>query len=184
MAPIITRLLLTLSLFVAAPLSYILIIVMMFQAVGYYQNDEFVFAIANLVVGCMFAGIWLLIWFREVRWTAWRMGLTVGVAIGSILLTLIMVGVMLLVMRGDEELASLLAGMIWLVLWLFGTSLAWMELPHERRKRYAAMGLEKVPCPSCGYNLSGLKETKCPECGASYTVDSLLAAIQEQARPL
>lgn len=183
MAPVITRLLLTLSLFVAAPLMYVVIMLTAFDILA-ISEDEIIFAIANLLTGGFIVLGWILILMHEIRWNPWRIGMTVGVGIASVLIATSFALIAILTVRGDESLYIFLSGLIWLVLWLFGTSLAWMELPNERRKRYAVMGLEKVPCPSCGYNLSGLKETKCPECGASFTIDSLFAAVQEQARPL
>lgn len=183
MAPVITRLLLTLSLFVAAPLLYTVIIVIAFELMR-YRDDTNVFVVANLLVAGFFALAWILIWMHEVRWTPLRIGLTLGAGAASVLVAVVFAVVGSIAAGHDEGLYVFLGGMLWLVLWLFGTSLAWMELPAERRKRYEALGVTNLPCPSCGYNLAGLNQSKCPECGASFTLDSLYAALKEQAEPI
>lgn len=184
MAPVITRLLLTLSLFVAAAVVYVVLLVTMFEMMRFRRSDEIVFGIANLITGALFAGGWVLIWLQEVRWTRLRISLTFAALVASIVPSLLLVVIGMLIDEFDGGLVVFLSGLTWLTLWLFGTSLAWMELPSERRRRHATLGLETVPCPSCGYNLAGLKETKCPECGASYTIDSLFAALREKEQPL
>lgn len=84
---------------------------------------------------------------------------------------------------GDAvELGLVMGGLVWIVLWLFGTAIAWRETAGERRQRLEAMGVSALPCPSCAYNLSGLRESRCPECGAAYTLDQLYAAVDEQRR--
>ena len=184
MAPTITRLICSLALLVSAPMVFFLVMLIGFEVLqlGYSRGEQIVVG-SYVISGSFLAGGWVLIWLREIRWTDRRRLGTAGVLIGSVLVAaLLSFGFAMVV--GEDEAAYYLSGPLWAPLWLFGTALAWRETKAERAERLSAMGLAALPCPSCGYNLAGLRESKCPECGASYTLDQLLAAVQEKARPV
>ena len=149
-----------------------------------YDDELFFIPITFLSIGFFGLG-WWLIWKGEVKWTAGRKGRTWGVLGGSVGLAALVSFLVAMVFPYDGEIVgSILGGLVWIVLWLFGTAWAWRETSAERAGRLAAMGVEALPCPSCGYNLSGLRESKCPECGAAFTLDQLYAAVDEQRRPM
>ena len=182
MAPTITRLVLSLALIVAAPVFYTVIFIVWLEATS-HRNDEIALMISNVVVGLSFAVGWTVIWLGEVRWGALRITLTGAVVFGSCILAAV-IGFVIATMVREEELGILFGGMLWVVFWLFGTALVWMELPAERRRRLASVGAAEVACPTCGYNLKGLKTTGCPECGSSFTIDQLFASHVERRKKL
>jgi len=178
LAPTITRLVLSLALMVAAPVFYTIIFVTWLEATS-HRDDEVALLVADVVVGLGFALGWMAIWFFEVRWTALRATLTVVVFGGSVLASVV-TGLILAAVMREEELGILFGGMLFAVFWLTGTGLAWIELPGERRRRLASVGMSEVVCPKCGYNMRGRKQTACPECGSAFTLDALFAAQIEQ----
>ncbi len=191
MAPTVTRLILSFALVIATPTLFFMALFVGFelfddwidQLFGY--DEELFFVPVTLVCVAFFGVGWWLIWRGEVRWVNGRAGRTWGVLAGTLAASgVVGMGIALVVPYESEIFGSLFGGLVWIVLWLFGTAWAWRETKVERAGRLAAMGVEALPCPSCGYNLSGLRESKCPECGAAFTLDQLFAAVDEQRRPM
>ena len=191
MAPTVTRLILSFALIVATPTLFFLLLFIGYQVFDdlidrFFNYDEELFFIPISFMSVGFFGFgWWLIWRGEVTWTAKRKLKTwcvLGASMGLSALAAVLIAA---VFRHDGEIiGSMLGGLVWIVLWLFGTAWAWRETSAERAGRLAAMGVEALPCPSCGYNLSGLRESKCPECGSAFTLDQLYAAVDEQRRPM
>jgi hypothetical protein len=130
--------------------------------------------VTTIVVWTFIACYWTLLWSKTVRWTIWRIRLTltaavVGAGVGAASGAL--VGML------DDSFGAFLGGVTTILFWLLGTVLIWRETTAERVERLRARSPEAMVCPSCGYNLTGLRQTTCPECGARYTIDEL-AALQ------
>lgn len=181
MAPTVTRLILSFALLVATPTLFFVALFFCFEVANMYYNDGGVFLIAT-IGSIAFLGLgWWLIWKGEVKWTGRRTTATLVAAFGSLVVAGVVGGGFAAASR-EEELGLTIGGLVWIVLYLFGTALAWRETKAERQQRLEAMGVSALPCPSCAYNLSGLRESRCPECGASFTLDQLYAAVDEQRR--
>lgn len=190
MAPTVTRLILSFALVIATPTLLFIVMFLGYEVLedmlGFRGLDDDIFFICSSLGCVVFFGLgWWLVWRGEVRWTSGRSGKTWAVLCISFLISMcVAIGSALAVPYEGELIGSILGGLVWIVLWLFGTAWAWRETSAERAGRLAAMGVEALPCPSCSYNLSGLRESKCPECGAAFILDQLYAAVDEQRRPM
>lgn len=183
MAPTVTRLILSFALLVATPTVFFVSLFFFYEVANWnYRRSEQIMLVSTLIgLATMTIG-WVLIWRPEVKWSSGRTTGTFVVGIGGLLLSLL-IGWAFAAASNEEELGIIIGGLVWFVLWLFGTAIVWRETKAERSQRLAAMGISALPCPSCGYNLSGLRESRCPECGAQFTLDQLFGAIDEQRRP-
>ncbi len=137
------------------------------------RREEECFIAAGLITWAFVAAWWILLWFRSIRWTRARIGLSVAsvaaaVGVGA--------GVGLLIGAVERDLGTFLFGPSAVFSWLVFTVLVWRETPRERAGRVEARGGAAIVCPGCGYNLTGLSESKCPECGAAWTIDELVAS--------
>ena len=125
-----------------------------------------------------FDGIyWILLWRDSVRWTARRIGLTIGSAPVAIMIGVIVAGIIPAFTKGMPlQIGALLAGGFPPILWVLAAVLIWRETPEERVERLSAGARDAVACPICGYNMTGLREAVCPECGTAFTLDRLLSS--------
>lgn len=183
MAPTVTRLLLSFCLVVATPVVYVLGVIVLDSQLRLYRNFG-VLTTWTLLSLAAFGLLWTLIWRQEVRWTRRRRIATQLAVVACVLLGVLVCVIFVTILgyrnRISEEIV-MLGGMCAATAWLGATAWAWRETPEERRGRLAAAtGNRELPCPQCGYNLTGLREARCPECGASYTLESLIAAVTEQ----
>ncbi len=186
MAPTVTRLILSFALLVTAPVYYVLSMILAHEVLDVaYRHEEVTYAVVGFTGAAGFGLGWWGIWRGEVTWNPKRVGRTWGVFVLSFLPgALIGAAIVPLTYSKDTTPILILAPIVWLIFWLFGTALVWKESADERAARLAALGMNGLPCPNCGYNLTGMRECKCPECGAAYTLDQLFAAVDEQRRPL
>lgn len=122
---------------------------------------------------------WLMIWRGEVRFTPGRTAATALVLLACGFAAFIVFVAMISAVR-ERELAIVFFGMVFALVWLAGSTLAWRETAAERSDRLMRMGVRTIACPTCGYNLTGLREAACPECGGKYTLDQLYATLLEQ----
>lgn len=183
MAPTVTRLILSFALLVATPTLFFVSVFFLHEVANWsYRRSEEIVLISTLIGLATMAIGWVLIWRPEVKWNSARTTGTFVVGIGGLLLSFF-IGWGFTSVSREGELGIITGGLVWFVLWLFGTAIVWRETKAERSQRLAAMGISALPCPSCGYNLSGLRESRCPECGAQFTLDQLFGAIDEQRRP-
>ncbi len=142
-------------------------------------RDELALLVTNLVVGGLLVIGWLLVWRDVVPWTRARRFWTGASVIGTVALAF-PVGYAIDAVVGDEELAVVLAGLSWFVIWVVTVSLVWAETPVERARRLVRTRPHAIRCLKCRYNLTGLREARCPECGSAFTLDEIVAT----ARPV
>jgi hypothetical protein len=167
-------------------LSQILLAVLMFPSAGliwfagFHLLDRrpgvsYVTALhwAGVKAGLFVVAYWVMLWGKLVRWTAFRIAVTLA------LLPVCAIGAMIVFLRSDFYVPSVAASIISVgaacLTWLIGTTLIWRETTRERAERVRATARGAVVCPTCGYNLTGLREARCPECGSSFTLDELMA---------
>lgn len=179
MPAIVSSLIASLGLVLAAPVLFVIVFVFANRASG--MRDEDASLIATALTFAMFVVVWLRIWSPLVRWSHRRTYATLVAFFAS---TAIGLGAYVSYYSvvsfgrrgyGDSGQGVVLGAMALWAAWVFGTALAWRETPNERRLRLQAGSTGKLPCPQCGYDLTGLHEARCPECGTQYTLNELLA---------
>jgi hypothetical protein len=173
----LTKILLSSTIMVSVPLVLLVSFIVIDEELN--QKLETDFLLSNLVAGLFLVISWSALWRREIRWTLRRRTLYLLSLLWSLIPAF---GVYLIVERAaHDELAIVLAGFCWDVVWVGSTILMWRETATERAERLHAVAIGAIACPSCGYNLTGLREARCPECGAQFTLDELLAYQSERA---
>lgn len=162
----------------AARLSIIVVAIALYVTCQAFEHDIIPYCVDWFFfpLGCLYgygiftiAGIcWLYSWRRSVLWTSRRRGMTVRwTGLATLLAGATCWGMVFL---GRGYVGHEMAPMVFLVTWVFATSLVWRETPSERRKRLLAA---LMPCDICGYDLSFQIDARCPECGTSYTLGDL-----------
>ena len=132
--------------------------------------------VAGLATWTFVAVYWFLVWHRTFAWTTRRrVGTVLSVLVASA--AALVLGMSVGAICSDVDLGIFLATIVAPLAWLMLTLLAWRESPEERSTRRGAPAA-RVPCPTCGYDLTGLRGTRCPECGTEFTLDQLLAALR------
>jgi len=172
MSNLLVRLLLAILLIPLAGLLYTVVEVL--TETGRWSSGV-PFIISGIVMWCLAAPYWILLWRGSVQWTMKRRLLTLLAAVGSSLVGIVIAIAINQFTRGDQFgvfAGSVAAPLLWLVATLF----VWRESSDERIQRLRAAGTKVLVCPACGYNLTGLKEARCPECGLQMTLDQLVAA--------
>lgn len=155
-----------------AALVYIIVFGVLYDSVLRRQEEE-CFIASGLITGAFVAGYWFLLWFRSVRWTGARIGLSAGSIPAGLAAGAVVGWLMAFV---EKELSSFLFGPAAIFAWLILTIFIWRETKHERAHRIDQHGTGTLACPACGYNMTGLGRSTCPECGAAYTIDELVAS--------
>jgi hypothetical protein len=178
MTRLLSRILLAIIMFPLAAVVYICVFVLLEQELA----DEFALLWTSIVVAFFVALYWLALWRQSVRWTPYRVMVTMvsgpgcvaagGGGVGAIIIAALP--------YNDEELGIFLGGIAAISLWLAVTVLLWRETPAERAERVRQAAGVVLFCPRCGYNMTGLYEGRCPECGTKYTLDQLYAAQQRE----
>jgi hypothetical protein len=172
MSRLLSKIMLAMLMLPLAAALYVVVITSSVELWLDYSHEIAMFVVATIAAWIFIAVYWTLLWRRTVRWTQWRIGLTLAAAVvGSA------VGAAGGAVCGmvDDGLGAFLGGVTTILFWLLCTVLIWRETAGERVERLRARSPEAMVCPSCGYNLMGLRQTTCPECGASYTIDELTA---------
>ena len=180
MSQLIARLLLTVFLVPLTILFASMVTVLSYQSYRwlglpygrFYSRDLVVAVVAGLSSWAFFAGCWVVIWRRGVRWTDARKRWTLlwpfisllaavlnGIAFGQI----------------NDDLGCFFFAISPQIIWVVGTVLIWRETDAERKLRQQSAHVDVLTCPTCGYNLTGLSEARCPECGAKFTLNDLYA---------
>ncbi len=123
---------------------------------------------------------WMLLWWRQIRWSSSRKGATLlvipaAVAVGAVIGGIIGIG------TREKILGYGFASFVTPLAWLMGTILAWRETKSERAARLSHTSNDAITCPVCGYNLTGLSEPRCPECGTKYTLTELYSRQPSRA---
>lgn len=178
MPPLVTSLLMSMGLIVAAP-AVLAALTLCFEAIKLREDDALL--AAGVITVSLFAICWTLLWRHHVRWTRTRAVLTVG---AFLLAWIAAISAFAIVSVRGGGGPLLLAYMILIATWAIASTLAWRETKAERAARLSGRGDRLLPCPKCGYNLTGLREARCPECGATYTLDELVGTFVEQRAPL
>jgi hypothetical protein len=179
MSRLLARILLAVLMIPCACMVYLVVFVLRreWQRSIEYTTWEEQMRIAYIVSGVLtwtfVAAWWYLLWHKSVRWTGWRVGLTLLLVLACVTFG-VFVGFVINSFQGTfgDFVGSVAAPLAWLV----GSVVAWRESASERAARATAANRDAVVCPTCGYNLTGLTEPRCPECGARYTLDQLMAA--------
>ncbi len=178
MTRVVARLILCLVAMLVAPVIYFVILVILIEAVNIRPWGK-AMALTTLITALITTLIWLSLWLGHVRWSAVRLGRTIGVFLAAVAAGAVVGGIVGALTK-EEELAWVCAGMVWAICWFAGTTLACRESPAERMRRLRMLGVNAIACPNCGYNLTGLREARCPECGGEFTIDQLVASAIEQ----
>lgn len=178
MPPNVTRLLLSMALLIAAPFVFVWVLIAADSLPSLGPPAEFYCATCTTAV--VFAGVWLMIWRRAVRWTTRRIVWTAGITFGSAGVVALAVFVHNALINHDRDAWAVLGGLCWGALWVGMTALVWRESPAERAERTELGAPALLDCPKCGYSLRGLHEARCPECGTQYTLDGLFATLRER----
>ncbi len=182
MSQLLARLLLAMSVVIATPIVYVISFVLIENSL--LRADAQALLAADFVSAAFLVTSWILVWRRQVVWTTRRRFVTVLSVVWSAVPGLAIALLMYSAIRGPDELAVIIGGMSWSVVWLASTALVWRENPAERTTRLKQIASGLVQCPHCGYNMTGLEQARCPECGTRYTLNELFAALQEQAEDL
>ncbi len=183
MSRLLVRLLLAVVLLHTIPLTFIFAFYLLDRAIS-LPYDAAYFG-ADVVAGLLLVAGWVLIWRRQVVWTAKRYILTLIAIPWSIAPAIILGWIVVSLSSGYfDEVSIILGGMCWASTWLASTVLIWRETATERIRRVGSIADKAIFCPACGYNLRGLQQTRCPECGARYTLDELFSILRERSRDL
>jgi len=179
----IAKLLLSvLSLFLCG-LVYTVISAIFFQING-GPSDGIAFIITGLITMILSIALWWLIWARNTIWTSRRILTLVLVLFGSILVGSIFgVLVALPLPRHMLDFAAFAGSVLTIFLALGGFVLTIRETPIERTARLRGVGVTRVHCPTCNYDMTGLHTSDCPECGGKFTVEEFIARLREQQSP-
>ncbi|MCG8407257.1 MAG: hypothetical protein MI923_18825 [Phycisphaerales bacterium] len=178
MSNLLARLLLSLILVFVTPVVYILTYFIMDKTLQ--STDTGDLCIANVISALFLAFSWVLIWSRQVAWTPGRTILTYVAAMWSFFPAFFVAGLVLIVDEWADELAVILGGMTWGVIWLASTVIIWRETTFERARRLSQVSKSTIACPKCGYNMTGLNHARCPECGTQYSLDEMLMTLRER----
>ncbi|HEY2584665.1 MAG TPA: hypothetical protein VGI81_02745 [Tepidisphaeraceae bacterium] len=181
MSRLVSRILLSISLFPLAGVLYVFVVVAGEFALrgtsGYRVRETELFLCSDVFTWLFIAAYWFILWRSSVRWSSRRVVSTaisvpaavmVGVVIAAIAAGIVPTG-------GDWSFGAFVGGVVAILLWLIATVLLWRETAAERAQRLTASSRSTVACPTCGYNLTGLSEARCPECGSRFTLDELIA---------
>jgi hypothetical protein len=171
MTPNLVRVLLSQALLVAGVLTWLEVLIV----VERFSSRDTGWWLAGLgAIGVVLPG-WLLIWWRAVRWTRYRVLGTVGAfafADAAAVGVYGSIGGWTFLDPGGLVLGAI----AWAGAWFAGTALVWRETAAERAARTVSSDSGGPVCLQCGYSMKGLSEARCPECGRQYTLDELLAA--------
>ncbi len=178
---IVSKLLLSFATVVGAPILYTIVFLILERR----MNDVAALIIATAIVGPMSVIAWVALWRNNIIWTRRRSLRTVLALVASFALSGLAVPVATWFnyagrnRSGVSEVGIVVGGMLFFLLWLVSSILAWQETKEERRCRLSASSRGDLPCPNCEYNLTGLREATCPECGTQYTIDELVASLAD-----
>jgi CDP-diglyceride synthetase len=179
MSRLVARILLTVLMFPAAILFFLICFIVVERM--WFSRDANAVLI-SLIPGSLFLiGYWLMLWRRAVSWTPQRIRATWWAASGAAIAgTCIGLGIQ--AMFPDEQwIGTFLGVLCGLVIWIIATVFIWRESEAERAARLSRANSDALVCPTCGYNLTGLRETRCPECGTQFTLNELYAAQPQRA---
>ncbi|MAT81438.1 MAG: hypothetical protein CMJ29_07315 [Phycisphaerae bacterium] len=172
MTKLIARLIMATMLF---PLGVIVFIAMIAVASTFTRGPSSLTFLLIWFVEYLFTGVyWIMLWKPIVKWTPQRVSLTGLVAIISLAIGFVFMGIILAFTR-DLEPAIALGGLAPPVSFLLLTIWVWQEREDERLERLSRAEGIPIECPGCQYDMRGLKTTLCPECGSSPTLHQLYA---------
>jgi hypothetical protein len=177
MSQLIARLLLTIFLVPLTILVAVVVSIVAYETIFEWSNDitnreAKATAFITLITWAFFAGCWIGIWRKGVRWTPRRVSWTWIWPFASALFAAI-IGV--LFGMWEDGIGYFFAAVSAPLIWVVGTILIWRETNAERAERLKAAHADVITCPTCGYNLTGLSEARCPECGTKFTLNDLYA---------
>ncbi|MDX1682561.1 MAG: hypothetical protein R3336_05540 [Phycisphaeraceae bacterium] len=177
MSRLISRILLSIFMLPLAAVIYFVGFVICYEIFG-YRHDEVIFTITGLGTWFFLAGYWLLLWWKTIQWSMFRVVATIFTfAVASI--AGVVAGGTIYAIEDEVGLfiGTVTAPIVWLVLTIF----VWRETAAERTLRINPATGADVKCPDCGYSLTGLSQCACPECGWQGTIDQLFALQEDQA---
>ena len=176
----IAKLLLSfLSVFLSG-LVYTVVSAIFFQLNG-GPSDGIAFIITGLITMILAIALWWLIWARNTVWTSRRILTLVVVIFASILIGGIFGVLVALPLPGHMlDFAAFAGSVLSIFLALAGFIITIRETPLERTARLRGVGVSRVQCPACNYDMTGLHITDCPECGGKFTIEEFVARLREQ----
>ncbi len=140
---------------------------------SYSDNSYEITLVATGVITWVFtAAYWMLLWRRQIRWSAQRITGTVLLFPAAAFIACV-IGA--LFNHVERNIGYGFGGVIAPLAWLIGTIILWRETKAERAARITLTSADGVTCPTCGYNLTGLSDARCPECGTKFTLNDLFA---------
>jgi uncharacterized paraquat-inducible protein A len=143
--------------------------------------DTFAFIWAGAVTALFVAAVWLSIWRRSVRWTAWRKWGTLLLGPASIILVAVSAVLVDSLNLYFNSFVAFVGSVLAILIWMGSAAILWQETAAERAERMRQASGEVIYCPKCAYNLTGLHEATCPECGSRFTLNQLYAAQQRES---
>lgn len=179
MSHLIARILLTVLIFPATVLFYVVAFIFVERLM--ISADEEAIVFTAIPSSAFMIVYWLLLWRRSVNWTSRRIAQTLW-SLGGAALAGALIGLAInFVLPQEGWLSAFLGVACGSVIWIISTIFLWRETRDERGARVGRGGQEAIVCPVCGYNLTGLTSTRCPECGKQFTLDELLASQPHRA---
>lgn len=182
MTRLLARLLLAFAVVLAAPVVCTGLFIVLIEATSWRWDLQCLLA-SEFISALLFVMAWLAIWHGQVVWTRRRRRLTFASVLWSLGVGGVF-GFVLALAANEWAIGLIFAGLFWFVSWIPSTALVWRETAAERAARLKTIATGTVTCPHCGYNMTGLHEARCPECGTSYTLNELLASLQENTGDL
>lgn len=180
MSHLLARIMLALLMLPLASVVYIFVVVCLDETIRGSRDTEISFLAATGASWGFIAVYWVLLWFKTVRWTGWRIQGSIGAAVACSLGGLVL-GVLGDALVRGSGFGIFLGGVFAILTWLAATVLLWRERASERFGRIADSGSAVLLCPRCNYNMTGLRTSACPECGASFTLEELFTETNADA---
>lgn len=146
-------------------------VMLRFAPVLYADADDMGRAAWALCLGGALVG-WLCAFRKPLNLRIWRLSLLMlGWLIGYVIACVLGIGLGELEGRVAARWAPIIYRLAQSIPWL---ALASFVLLSAHLVRRAAIGNPaRVPCPTCGYDLTGLVAARCPECGSQVRLHEL-----------
>lgn len=176
----IAKLLLSVLSLVLCALIYTVIVVLLMEMRG-GPSDVGTFIFAGIVTLALSIATWWLIWARRVVWNRRRVITLFAVVFGAVLVGVIAALLIAIPLNSYMADFATFAGSVFATLLaLAGFILTIRETPLERTARLRGVGVTRVHCPACNYDMTGLHTSDCPECGGKFTIEEFIARLREQ----